>query len=154
MLIAYDADGNVVATLDYLVHLGPDGEPDGLVDFAECERQGIKMREVWNVSSAVGSGVWPEYLGSNAHSFRIERDAKGRITALVHKKSGLRRERAAVEAAIADRIAQADGQPADIRDLVGGPDRPLFVDDEGNASRRQPRRPNRQPPLMRYVGER
>jgi hypothetical protein len=50
-LIAYDADGNVIATLDWLVR--PD---DGLADFAvEHDADHI---ETWNVEGAKGSKVW------------------------------------------------------------------------------------------------
>ncbi len=128
MLLAYDADGNVVATLDYVVQYADDGHPLGLVDFTAHEEQGGEHTEIWTVSNAAGSKAWPEYLGSRAHEYRVEKvgpPGKKHIGALVHKETGKRRERAAIEAAIAQRIADAHGAPADIRDIVGGPDRPL-----------------------------
>lgn len=139
MLVAYDASGDIVATLDHLVQYQDDGTPLGLVDFAAHEEAGGDHTDIWTVSRAVGSKVWPEYLGSRAHDFRVELagpPGNRRITALVHKVSGHRRERAAIEAAIAERIAAAAGEPADIRDLVGGPDRPLTIDAEGRTAPR------------------
>ena len=145
-LLAYDADGNVTATLDYLVQYDDQKRPLGLVDFAAHEENGGAMTDVWNVAGAAGSKVWPEYLGAAAHQYRVEKvgpAGQKKIGALVHKTSGHRRERATIEAAIAQRIADAAGGPADIRDLVGGPDRPLVVDSEGKTVPRQPRtRPN------------
>lgn len=146
MLLAYDAAGDVVATLDYMVQLDADGNPLGLVDFAAHEEAGGEMTGVWNVSNAAGSKVWPEWIGSRAHDFRVELEGppgRKRIGALVHRQSGHRRVRAAIEAAIAKRIAQGKGM-ADIRDLVGGPDRPLRLDEEG---RTRPRVPGRRPDL-------
>ena len=134
MLVAYDASGDILATLDYMVAKDDSGEPVGLVDFDAHEQVGGEMTDVWMVEGADGSKVWPEWLGSRAHDFRVELDGppgRKRISALVHKISGQRRERAAIEAAIAARIAAANGEPADIRDIVGGPDRPLRLDDEG-----------------------
>lgn len=127
-LLAYDADGDVVATLDYVVRYAEDGKPLGLVDFLAHEEAGNEHTAIWRVEGAAGSKAWPEYLGSRAHEYRVERagqPGKKRAEALVHKVTGERRERAAIEARIADRIAKANGQPADIRDIVGGPDRPL-----------------------------
>lgn len=148
MLLAYDASGRVVATLDFLVSLDENGDPRGLVDFAEVEAAG-ELTDVWRVDGAVGSGTWPEWLGSRASEFRVER-AGGRIVALEHvgrnappgeggapvPASGHRRRRQDVEDAIAERIAAAHGDPADIRDLVGGPDRPLGMDPEGRSTGR------------------
>ena len=153
MLLAYDAAGDVVGTLDYLVQYADDLDrtPLGLVDFAAHEEAGGELSDIWNVDNATGSKTWPEWIGSRAHDFRVElvgpAGAK-RIGALVHKASGHRRERAAIEAAIEARIAAATetdsrGKPmADIRDLVGGPDRPLHLDDPGrNAPRPKATRP-------------
>ena len=144
MLIAYDADGNVVATLDYLVAKDDAGNVIGLVDFGAHEAAGERLRDVWQSSRAVGSATWPEWIGSRAHDFKVELDAnpdpsRARLTALVHKASGHRRERAAVEAEIASRMSLAAGRPADIRDLVGGPNRPLLLDDAGRNLARVPR---------------
>jgi hypothetical protein len=132
-LLAYDTDGNVVATLGHMVARNDAGDVIGLVDFDAHEAAGGKLRDIWNVEGAVGSATWPEWLGGAAHDFRVELDGK-RIAALVHKTSGHRRERAAIEAAIADRIA--GDQPADIQDLVGGPTRPLTLDDKGQTAPR------------------
>ncbi|MHB8958473.1 MAG: hypothetical protein ACYDAN_02490 [Candidatus Limnocylindrales bacterium] len=145
MLLAYDADGNVVGTLDYVVARDDEGNVTGLVDFAAHEAAGGDMTDVWVVDMGDpahpvrGSKVWPEWLGGQAHAFRVELEGPPggkRIAALVHKASGHRRERAALEAAIADRVAKAAGQPADIRDLVGGPDRPLRLDADGRTAPR------------------
>lgn len=141
MLIAYDDAGNVVATLDYAVMPGPDGVPLGLIDFAAHEEAGGEHTEIWNVASdgvkVKGSKVWPEYLGQGAHEYRVELAGpagKKRIGALVHK-SGRRRTRDEVDGAIAKRVRDASGGPADIRDLVGGPDRPLQVTKTGLVKR-------------------
>jgi hypothetical protein len=142
MLLAYDAAGKVVATLDYVVQYDDDGVPLGLVDFSAHEEAGGEMTDAWTVSNAVGSKVWPEWLGGRGHDFRVELvgpPGNKRIGALVHKTSGHRRERGPLEAEIARRIGAAHGQPADIRDLVGGPDRPLPLDDEGKTVARTPR---------------
>lgn len=132
MLIAYDAGGNVLATLDYLVKYDTDEarSPLGLIDFAGHEAAGGKLRDIWEVPGAAGSGTWPEWIGGRAYDFKVELTSK-KITALVHKTSGHRRERAGIEAEIAKRIEQAAGKPADIRDVVGGPTRPLILDAEG-----------------------
>ena len=132
MLIAYDNDGNIVATLDYMVAKNENGEVIGLIDFEEVERTG-PLTDVWNVSTAKGSGTWPEWLGARAHDFKVER-SNDRIVGLIHKGSGHRRDRAEIEAKIDQRIKQAKG-PADIRDIVGGPDRPIFVDKNGRNER-------------------
>ena len=130
-LLAYDVDGNVVAVLDHVVARDPSGKVAGLVDFASHEDAGGEHTDIWSVSNAVGSKVWPEWLGSQAHEFHVELDGppgRKRISALVHNDSGFRRERATLEANIAMRIAIYAPDPADIRDLVGGPDSPLLLD--------------------------
>lgn len=142
MLLAYDAADNVVATLDYLTMYDDQGNALGLVDFDEHERSGRPMTEVWTVDGAAGSKAWPEWLGSRAREFRVERTGPAgakRVTALIHRESGSRRERSTVEAAIQERITQAAGEPADIRDLVGGPDRPIDLDPQGDTAPRAPR---------------
>ncbi len=130
MLVAYDAAGAIVATLDHLVARNAAGEVVGLIDFEAHESAGGKLRDVWDVGAAAGSGTWPEWLGARAHDFKVELGA-GKVVALVHRTSGHRRARAAIEAAIKGRIKAAQGEPADIRDIVGGPDRPLHLDDDG-----------------------
>ena len=129
-LLAYDAGGNIIATLDYLVACEADGNVIGLVDFAAHEAAGARLREVWAVSSATGSGTWPEWLGSQAHAFRAELTGQ-LITTLVHKISGVRRERAAIEAAIAATPVDGRTGAKDIRHIVGGPQRPLLLDEDG-----------------------
>ncbi|MEA2538474.1 MAG: hypothetical protein QOF11_2708 [Chloroflexota bacterium] len=143
MLIAYDVDGNVIATLDHAVIRDENDEPIGLVDFAAHEEAGGEHLDVWTVARedehgsrtlAKGSKVWPEWIGGRAHEFRVELEGPPgarRIAALVHRKSGHRRIRVDVEGAIAGRIEAAAGDLADIRDLVGGPDRHLTLDDRG-----------------------
>lgn len=141
MLIAYNADGDVIATLDYMVARDGDGNATGLIDFEAHEAAGAALTDVWNVDGAVGSGTWPEWLGSRAHDFRVELDgppARKRIRALSHRVSGQRRERHVIEARIAQRVTEARDGVADIRDLVGGPDRPLLLDDEGRTLARRP----------------
>ena len=138
MLIAYDAAGNVVATLDFMVARDVEGNVLGLIDFAAHEAAGGKLRDIWEMSDAVGSGTWPEWIGGRAHDFRVELSPEKQISALVHKASGHRRGRAAVEANIRDRIGIAGDEPADIRDLVGGPNRPLILDDDGRTVGRSP----------------
>lgn len=129
-LLAYDAAGNVVATLDHMVARDDAGNVVGLIDFEAHEAAGGKLRDIWDVSGAAGSGTWPEWLGGGAHDFTAEVTGK-RITALVHKTSGHRRERSAIEAAIADIVRAANGAAADIRAIVGGPDRRLVLDEKG-----------------------
>jgi hypothetical protein len=179
MLLAYDQDGTVFATLDYLVQYDAAGAPLGLVDFAAHEEAGGEHTDIWNVGedhpdkggqrAAKGSKVWPEYLGAEALRYRVELDGppgRKRIAALVHTTSGHRRERAAIDDEIARRIAEkqaeaiaraveiraslprrlrgrksvvaqsvsVDPEPADLRDLVGGPDRPLRIDADGRTA--------------------
>src|SRR6266702_539871 len=94
MLIAYDAAGSVIATLDHMVARDEHGNVVGLIDFEAHELAGGKLRDIWGIQDASGSGTWPEWLGSQAHSFRVELGPDKRIAALVHKTSGYRRERA------------------------------------------------------------
>jgi len=142
MLVAYDAAGNIIMTLDSLVGLDADGKAIGLVDFAAHEEAGGEFLDVWSVEQetsgvvtpAKGSKVWPEWLGGAAHHFQVELvgpPGAKHIAALIHKTSGYRRERVVIAAAITARIAAAGDQPADIRDLVGGPDRPMQLDPDG-----------------------
>lgn len=142
-LIAYDAAGNVIATLDHLVARGEDGEVIGLVDFEAHEAADGRLRDIWEVSEAAGSGTWPEWLGPRVHDFTVELDGK-RITALVHKTSGHRRERAKVEAAMA-KVKPDEKGHKDIRHLVGGPGKPLLLDDRGRTLERPKAAPPRLP---------
>lgn len=130
MLLAYNAAGEIIATLDHMVARDEAGSVVGLVDFTAHEETGGKLRDVWDVQGAAGSGTWPEWIGGKAHDFTVELDDK-RIVALVHKDSGHRRKRAVIETEIAKRIARANGEPADLRDLLGGPDRALALDERG-----------------------
>lgn len=136
MLIAYDADGNIVGTLDMLVAHDANGHATGLVDFAAHEAAGGRLRDIWQVATAAGSGVWPEWLGGSVHDFRVELDSRKRIVALVHRVSGHRRERAAILAAI-EAAPTVDGV-RDLRAIVGGPTRPLTLDQEGHTAERRP----------------
>ena len=130
MLLAYDASGNIIATQDSMVAKDADGQVIGLIDFEAHEAAGGKLRDIWNSDRAVGSGTWPEWIGGRAHDFKVELDAAKRITALVHKTSGHRRERTAIEAAIEASPPNEKGE-RDIRHVVGGPTRPLVLDDTG-----------------------
>lgn len=140
MLLAYDAAGNVIATLDHLIVTDSAGNL-GLVNFDAIENAGAEMTAAaWTVDGATGSKTWPEWLGAAAHEFRVELagpPGHKRIVALVHRQSGYRRERSVIEGEIASRIAAAAGKPADIRDIVGGPDRPLRLDPEGRVYGRE-----------------
>jgi hypothetical protein len=106
MLVAYDADGNVIGHLDHMVARGPDGSVAGLIDFAAHEAAGGDHTDIWLVDThdpahpVKGSKVWPEAIGSGIYDFRVELagpPGARHIAALVHKTSGHRRERAAVE---------------------------------------------------------
>lgn len=132
MLIAYDAAGDVIATLDYALARDAGGNVIGLVDFEMHELAGGKLRDIWNVSGAVGSATWPEWIGARAHDFRVELDNRHKLPlrALVHKVSGYRRERMALEGAVMAVEPRNDGA-RDIRHLVGGPSVALVLDDQG-----------------------
>lgn len=140
MLIAYDNSRDVIATLDHLVARDADGQAVGLVDFEAHELAGGELTDVWTVDRAAGSKTWPEWLGARAHEFRVELAGpagRKRIVALIHKQSGVRREREAIELAVADRILAAGEEAADVRDLLGGPGAPLRLDDEGRTEPRE-----------------
>jgi hypothetical protein len=148
-LIAYDENGKVVATLDYILSRDENGVANGVIDFEAYEATGAKLRDLWNVSNAVGSATWPEYLGGAAHDFKVELDENNRIVALVHGRSRRKRKRSDIEAAIAERRAVTPpGEPVDLRDIVGGPNRPLLLDEEG---RTQPRPAKSQRPAFPIV---
>jgi hypothetical protein len=53
-LVATDAAGNVVATLDKRVVVDEDGRP-ALVDFEAMQDSGLELTLVWRVSDAVRS---------------------------------------------------------------------------------------------------
>ena len=150
-LLAYDGTGRVLETLDLMVARDESGAVVGLIDFAAHEAAGGEHTDIWQVPGASGSKVWREFLGTRAHGFRVERDGPPsgkRIVALVHLASGHRRERAAINAAIEERLARTPtGTDVDLRDLIGGPDRPLFLDDDG---RTIPHHPVRAPRLPRF----
>lgn len=129
-LIAYNADLRVIHTMDYLTALR-DGQVVGLHDFAEHEARGGKMRFFHEVSAAIGSGAWPEWLGAAGHDFYVELDQDKRIVALRHSRSGFRRIRYDIERRVAKRINEAKGEPADLRDILGGPKAPLQLDENG-----------------------
>lgn len=177
-LIAYDSNGNIVATLEHVVAKDEDGKVIGLIDFAAHEDAGGRLRDIWENDQAVGSATWPEWLGGRAYDFKVELDpnpgaARARIKALVHKKSGHRRSRADIEAAVAERTNEAKAQAkqrgeaqrnflrsrgakeetvveftdppvkVDLRDLLGGPNKPLLLDDDGKTKQRpKVERPN------------
>jgi len=90
-LIAWNEAGDILATLD--------GVWDGkdAIDLAVAELSGRKLRTYWDVPGAVASGTWPEHLGSRSAEYRVERAADGTIVALVHRQTGERRERSAVQ---------------------------------------------------------
>ena len=160
MLLAYDADGNVLGGLTQLVKYHPEtGEVLGLEDFADDEANGRPHMpdpndpEPWRIGHGSwtirpadgspnpikGSKVWPEWLGGRADEFRVELSGKAgkkRIEALVHKTSGHRRERAAIDAAI--EAVALEGGARDNRHLAGGPDRPLNIDKDAGPAPRPP----------------
>lgn len=127
-LLAYDAAGNVVATLAYVVARDDGGNVLDLIDFGAYEDAGGHLTDIWVVSNAIGSGTWPEWLGGQAHAFSVVLDpATKRISQLVHKTSGFRRVRAQIEAAIA-------ATPGDVSAIVGRPGRPLPIDAQGRTA--------------------
>jgi hypothetical protein len=156
-LLAYDEDGNIIATLDHVVARNPEGRAVGLIDFEAHEKAGGRLRDIWEVERAVGSSTWPEWLGAAAMEFQAEVDItesttldgelvqrRGPIRALIHKSSGRRRDRGAIERSIDKVKPDAQGR-RDIRHLVGGPGRPLLLDDEGRVI---PRPANREPTAL------
>jgi hypothetical protein len=161
MLVAYDASGVIVATLSHMVQTDEEGEVVGMVDFFAAEAGGTRLIEVWRISNAVGSGTWPEWLGSQAHMFKVIRDPSHphpirelehvgrretidergqRISAI--PASGHRRIRSDVESAVDARLKQAlrDGAAkVDIRDIAGLPDQPLQLRDDGTTKPKRAR---------------
>jgi hypothetical protein len=170
MLVGWNAAGDIVSTQEFMTIKDENDEILGLVDYEAHEAAGGRMRDITEFPNVVGSATWPEWLGGQAHHFMVELEpnpspARARIKALVHKTSGHRRERAAIEAAISERInekkaeakkrgderrahlrkrgvAIADEFPdpppeaADLRDMLGGPNRPLLLDEDGRTKPR------------------
>jgi hypothetical protein len=153
-LLAWDADGNVIATLDDMVVKDDLGRVLGHVDFEAHEVAGKPLTDIWVRSDAEGSGTWPEWL-DRPLDFKVEKrprpGSSPHIRALVHRDSGYKRERADIERAIADRIdtlrsnlppEYADDQLPEellrkvLADIRGTPTRPLLVDDEGRTRAR------------------
>lgn len=179
-LLFYDRNGNVVATIDYMVARDEDGQPVGLIDFEAHEAVGGKMRDIADVQAldasippdvlrevlgrepgprerhvdlprdhpyrlahetVAGAATWPEWLGTGAHDHTVVLDRDRRASALIHRRSGTRRDRRAITDEIERRqraeakAAEAEERepdPVDIRDLVGGPEHPLRIDASGN----------------------
>ena len=87
-LLAYDATGNIVATLDSMVARDADGNVTGLIDFAAHEAADGEHTDIWSVSDATGAKTWPEWLGGRAHDFRVELagpPGHKHIAALIHR---------------------------------------------------------------------
>lgn len=161
MLVAYDTDGNVCDVLYTAVRRRRDGTKI-LVDFAamEMNREPFDNREnpatgVWHHEHAVGSKVWPERLSLRSRDWRVEKEGPAgatRLTALVHKTSGHRRERAAIEQAISDRLTEATADAGGelrltmdqylelLADIVGLPTEPLMLTETGETAQRPERR--------------
>lgn len=137
-LLAYDTDGHVIASLDYLVKRDADGNVLGLHDFGAEEENGHEFDSatnsegIWHVEGARGCKVWPQWL-KEPHEYTVEKEGKRgkkKIGALVHRPTGQRIPRSDVDGAINERIeaARHSLQPVDLRDLVGGPDRGLSAE--------------------------
>ena len=168
MLILWDAGGNVVGTLQHMIVRDDANNVIGLVDFEAHENSGGQMRAVKDQADATGSGTWPEWLGPRAHDFKVElhpspAPARAKIAALVHKKSGHRRERHLIEAEIERRTVETHAAhrkihgsdsdvslaAVDLRDLLGGPDRPLLLDEDGKTKPRAKVKPPNLPVIGR-----
>ena len=133
-LIAYDAQGGIIAVLDFLVVEGAEGH--ALVDFLAAEAAGVKLRTIWEVSGAAGSTTWPEWLGERFHEFSIDLDhAKPhRGRRLVHRGSGHIRDRDTIDGDIHRRKqarARAGLHVADLSHIRGNPLHPLELDVHG-----------------------
>lgn len=139
-LIFYDADGNVVGTLDHMVRYDDDGAPIGLVDFEAHELSGGRLRDIAEHGSAVGAGTWPEWLGASAHDFKVELrpGSKGGthlITSLRHSRSGYRRVRADIEASLSSLISgTGPGDVVNVSPVIGGPGKYLVLDEDGKTA--------------------
>lgn len=114
-ILAYAADGMIVASLDLLRAAADDGTGT-LVDPLAYEAAGGRLRDLWLVPGAIGSGAWPEHLGAGLSRYRAE-IAGGRIVRLVHADTGQVRDREQIIAA-----AAAAPDPAA---LLGTPMRPI-----------------------------
>ena len=136
-LLFYDAEGTVVGTLDYMVQYDDDGKPLGLVDFEAHELAGGSLREIVEVSDAVGAGTWPEWLGTRAHDFKVglrpgPKGGSHKIAHLEHSKSGHKRVRADVESSLSTALAgKGKGDTVHVSHIVGGPGKYLELDDDG-----------------------
>lgn len=112
------------------------GEVLALVDFAAFEVAGgentvthrLMVPDEDGVNTVRGSKVWPEWIGGAALQFRVELEGSPgarRISALVHKVSGYRRERVVLEAEIDRRIsvrrAEAEAKAVAIRSSMPVP---------------------------------
>ncbi|MCA1570851.1 MAG: hypothetical protein LC798_11140 [Chloroflexi bacterium] len=171
-VIAYDANGNVLQSQGPLVYRRPDGSKL-LVDYEAMEAVGIPLdseeasaipesvelppgciRGVWHHPHAAGSKVWPERI-DRPHDFRVEKEGPPgakRLSALVHKTSGYRRERKTIEKAVEDRLAAATKAAGGtlhvtvdeylnlVADIVGLPNEPLQLTSTGRTKRRPQRR--------------
>lgn len=85
MMLAWDAGMNVIATLDEVRHDG------AFLDTVAYEESGTRLRTLWNVNGAVGSGTWPVNLGGLAHDYRVELGTEvPLIVALIHRETGER----------------------------------------------------------------
>jgi hypothetical protein len=121
-----------------MVALDPDGNARGIIDFAAHEDAGGAHTDIWVVQGAAGSKAWPEWIGDAAYDFTVELDGPPgakHIAALVHRKSGYRRERDAIEAAI-DEAPVVGHHTVDLRAIVGGPGHPLTLDEDGRTESR------------------
>ena len=125
----------------------PDDEALAVADFAAHEASGKPLRAYGVNGTALGAATWPEWLThSDLAQMYLElepgwdrmTDPRSRpahaLRALIHRDTGQRRERTHIEAAVGRRVAAAGDGAADIRDLVGGPDRPLHLTQGGTSS--------------------
>lgn len=87
ILLAYDADGHVIQSVEQLVQKTPNGPV--LVDFAAHEAAGTPLTDFWHVEGAKGSKVWPERL-RRAYDYQVElagEPGAKHIAAVVHRES-------------------------------------------------------------------